>query len=122
MTTNIMVIDDDPDLRETLRVLLVENGFGVSEAAGGQEALDLLAAGRRPNLILLDLTMPEMSGWQFLLRIRDTDLGTIPVVIMTARPAVGTLPPPAKELLRKPFDRATLFAAIARCASPDPSA
>jgi len=116
MTTNIMVIDDDPDLRETLRILLVENGFGVSEAAGGQEALDLLRAGPRPNLILLDLTMPEMTGWQFLDRIRDTDLGTIPVVIMTARPVVGTLPPPAKEMLRKPFDRATLLRTIARCA------
>ena len=116
MTANIMIIDDDPDLRETLRLLLVENGFGVSEAAGGQEALDLLATGGRPNLILLDLMMPEMTGWQFLDRIRDTDLGSIPVVIMTARPVVGAPPPPAKELLRKPFDRATLLGAVARCA------
>jgi len=121
MTTNILVIDDDSDLRETMRVLLVEDGFGVSEAAGGQEGLDLLAAGRRPNLILLDLTMPEMSGWQFLDRIRGTDLGSIPVVIMTARPVPGPLPPPAKELLRKPFDRTTLLGTIARCASPNPS-
>jgi CheY-like chemotaxis protein len=119
MTTTIMVIDDDPDLRETLRLLLVENGFAVSEAAGGQEALDLLAKGGRPNLILLDLTMPGMSGWQFLDRIRGTDLGSIPIVIMTARPGVG-MPPPAKELLRKPFDRATLLGTIARRATTSP--
>lgn len=118
MTANIMVIDDDPDLRETLRLLLVENGFAVSEAADGQEALDLLGSGPHPNLILLDLTMPGMNGWQFLERIRETDLESIPIVIMTARPAAGPLPPPAREMLRKPFDRATLLGAIARCATP----
>jgi CheY-like chemotaxis protein len=118
MTANIMVIDDDPDLRETLHLLLVENGYTVTKAAGGQEALDLLAKGRRPTLILLDLTMPGINGWQFLEGLRDAKLGSIPVVIMTARPVVEPLPAPARELLRKPFDRATLLATIARCATP----
>jgi two-component system, chemotaxis family, chemotaxis protein CheY len=118
MTANVMVIDDDPDLRETLKLLLAETGFGVTVAAGGQEAMDLLRKGLRPELILLDLMMPGMNGWQFLDRIRDTNLGSIPVVIMTARPVVGPLPAPARELLRKPFDRATLLGTIARCATP----
>lgn len=118
MTANIMVIDDDPDLRETLQLLLTENGYAVTVAAGGHEALDLLANRPRPGVILLDLMMPEMSGWQFLDQIRNTELESIPVVIMTARPVVGPLLGPARDLLRKPFDRATLLGAIARCAGP----
>jgi CheY-like chemotaxis protein len=118
MNANVMVIDDDPDLRETLQVLLAANGYAVTEAAGGQAALDLLNGGCRPSLILLDLTMPGMNGWQFLDQVRNTDLGSIPVVIMTARPVAGPLPAPAKELLRKPFDRVALLGTIARCATP----
>jgi CheY-like chemotaxis protein len=115
MTRNIMVIDDDPDLRETLQLLLADHGYSVTEAAGGIEALQLLRSGSRPDLVLLDLMMPEMNGWQFLELIEDDPaLRSIPVVIMTARPAVDPLPAPAREMLRKPFDSATLLATLAR--------
>ena len=118
MSGHILVIDDDPDLRETLLLLLGDHQYVVAAVAGGREALDLLATGRRPNLILLDLMMPDMNGWQFLDHVRaDAALASIPVVIMTAHPAGGPLAAPARETLRKPFDGATLLGAIARCAT-----
>jgi CheY-like chemotaxis protein len=118
MTGDILVVDDDADLRETLELLLSDSGYGVTAVASGQAALDQLKAGARPNLILLDLMMPEMNGWQFLERARaDSMLGSIPVVIMTARRADDLLPAPSKHVLHKPFDSAKLLHTIARYAS-----
>jgi CheY-like chemotaxis protein len=118
MSRDILVIDDDPDLRETVLLLLADHGYGVSAVASGREALDLLATGHRPDLILLDLMMPEMNGWQFLDHVRaDPALASIPVVIMTAHPDAGPLVAPAREALRKPFDAAVLLGAIARHAT-----
>ena len=119
MTGNILVIDDNPDLRETLVLLLADHGLTVTTVASGREALALLASGGRPNLILLDLMMPEMNGWQFLEHLRsDAAFASIPVVIMTAHTATDPVPAPAREMLRKPFSGATLLAAIARWATP----
>jgi CheY-like chemotaxis protein len=118
MSKEVLVIDDDPDLRETLLLLLADRGCTVTAVPSGREALDLLAAGNRPNLILLDLMMPEMNGWQFLDHVRaDPALASIPVVIMTAHPVAGPLAAPARETLRKPFAAGTLLGAIARHAT-----
>ena len=120
MTGDILVIDDDADLRETLQLLLDDSGYGVTAVATGQAALERLRAGARPSLILLDLMMPEMNGWQFLERARaDSILDSIPVVIMTARrKAVDLLPAPSKEVLHKPFDSSKLLSTVARYAAP----
>ena len=119
MTANILVVDDDADLRLTLQLLLDDSGYRVTAAASGQAALDQLTAGARPDLILLDLMMPEMNGWQFLERTHaDAVLASIPVVIMTARKAPDSLPIPSREVLRKPFDYAQLLSTIARFAAP----
>jgi CheY-like chemotaxis protein len=119
MSRDILVIDDDPDLRETLLLLLADHGCAVTAVASGREALDLLATGHRPNLILLDLMMPEMNGWQFLDHVRvEPALASLPVIIMTAHPETGPLAAPAREALRKPFDGAALLGAIARHATP----
>jgi len=119
VTRNILVIDDDPDLRETLVLLLADHAVTVTAVGSGREGLAVLADGSPPDLILLDLMMPEMNGWQFLEHVRaDAALASIPVVIMTAHPAVDPLPAPVKETLRKPFSGATLLATIARHASP----
>jgi two-component system, chemotaxis family, chemotaxis protein CheY len=119
MTADILIVDDDADLRETLQGLLDESGYGVVAVANGHAALEQLKAGARPSLILLDLMMPEMNGWQFLERARaDSMLDSIPVVIMTARrKSVDLLPAPSKEVLHKPFDRSKLLATIARYAA-----
>jgi len=116
MSREILVVDDDADLRETLQLLLDESGYGVTAVSNGRAALERLQAGARPSLILLDLMMPEMNGWQFLERAQaDSVLDAIPVVIMTAaRRATDRLPAPSKQVLHKPFDRTELLNAISR--------
>jgi CheY-like chemotaxis protein len=80
----VLVVDDDPDLRRRLRDLLEKDGWVVAEAADGREALDQLNP--RPALVLLDLLMPGMDGFEFLARLRDrADARTIPVVVLTAK-------------------------------------
>ena len=118
MSGDILVVDDDADLRETLQLLLDDSGYGVTAVSNGQAALDRLKAGARPSFILLDLMMPEMNGWQFLERAQaDAVLDAIPVVIMTARRAADLLPALSKQVLHKPFDRTELLNAIARHAA-----
>ncbi len=85
----VLVVDDDGDLRRRLRGLLEKEGWEVDEAGDGQAALDRLAQ-RRPGLILLDLLMPGMDGFEFLaaLRRRKEDR-SIPVVALTAKDLTG---------------------------------
>ena len=71
----VLVVDDDADLRRRLRGLLEKDGWAVDEAADGREALDRLAA--RPSLVLLDLLMPGMDGFEFLAELRRA--GGVPV-------------------------------------------
>ena len=78
----ILVVDDDPDMRDLVRELLERAGHGVRAAAHGREALRLLYD-VRPRLVVLDVAMPELDGWETLERIRDvTD---VPVLMLTAR-------------------------------------
>ena len=82
---DILVVDDDADARARLRHVLTRNGWTVSEAANGQEALDVVAHAP-PQLILLDLTMPVMDGFTFLHALRERPgCGNIPVVVLSAR-------------------------------------
>jgi len=82
---DILVVDDDPDARTRLRSVLERNGWTVSEAANGREALDIVAHAP-PQLILLDLTMPVMDGFAFLHELRQRPgCNEIPVVVLTAR-------------------------------------
>jgi CheY-like chemotaxis protein len=81
----ILIVEDDADLREALSEVLRDEGYAVTSAADGQEALDRLRRELRPSLILLDLTMPVMNGWQFRAEQRqDPDLSEIPVVVLSA--------------------------------------
>jgi CheY-like chemotaxis protein len=80
----ILVVDDDADLRRRLRGLLESDGWEVAEAADGHEALDRLDPS--PSLILLDLLMPGMDGFEFMARLRDRpDAQSVPVVVLTAK-------------------------------------
>jgi CheY-like chemotaxis protein len=84
-TKLILVVDDDEDVRDTIREALEVQGYEVAIAANGQQALEVLQSGPMPALILLDLMMPVMSGQQFLEKQRqDATLAKVPVVILTA--------------------------------------
>ena len=86
----IMIVEDEPDMRDTLKDVLELYGYRVITAANGAEALEQLEERRsagRPCLILLDLMMPVMSGWELLERLRDgsrPELAEIPVVVVSA--------------------------------------
>src|SRR5262245_45977120 len=83
-TRRILVVDDDPDLRRQLRGLLEKDGWVVDEAADGREALDRLAA--RPSLVLLDLLMPNVDGFEFLAEFRQREeFRSVPVIVLTAK-------------------------------------
>jgi CheY-like chemotaxis protein len=83
-STEVLVVEDEADIREILRDVLEMEGYSVRCAANGKEALDVLSE-MRPKLILLDLMMPVMSGYEFLQRIRsDSNLSTIPVTVVSA--------------------------------------
>jgi DNA-binding response OmpR family regulator len=109
----VLVIDDDPDIRGLLRQLLERAGYNVGEAANGREGLRSLYASS-PDLVLLDVSMPEMDGWQTLERIRD--LSDVPVLMLTARVAelekVRGLKAGADDYVAKPFGRQELLARV----------
>ncbi len=83
---SILVVDDDDDIREVMADLITDLGYRVSTARNGLEALQLLrAATVKPCLVLLDLMMPVMNGFEFIAeRARDPSLAAVPVVILSA--------------------------------------
>jgi len=81
----VLVVDDEDDIRELCRVNLEFEGFQVFDAANGPAGLEA-AVRHRPDVILLDLMMPEMDGWEVLRRLKEDDAtARIPVVLLTAR-------------------------------------
>ena len=100
----ILVVEDDEDIRDSLREALESDGYQVVTAEDGKEGLQALDEMPRPCLILLDLMMPVMNGWQFLERMKeDTTLATIPVVAVTAAGERGNTAQ-ADMLIKKPVD------------------
>jgi CheY-like chemotaxis protein len=81
----VLVVEDDHEVLDALATLLQIDGFEVATATDGRDALDRLAAGLRPCLILVDLLMPRLNGFQFCEALgRDTALARIPVIICSA--------------------------------------
>ncbi len=100
----ILVIEDDRDIRITLQELLELEGYAVEIAENGQRGLDLLRSGSRPSLILLDMLMPVTDGRTFLDKVaEDAQLSQIPVVIVSATVSLGQTPG-ARATVRKPAD------------------
>ncbi len=119
MAPRILIVDDDFDIRDALAQILVEEGYEVQSAANGAEALDQLSVGPRPNVILLDLMMPVMSGWQFRAKQRaDAVLADIPVVVITADAHVAERGGPLEVAgaVRKPIQLSELLTLIDRLA------
>jgi DNA-binding response OmpR family regulator len=109
----ILVVDDDVDIRQLLRELLERIGYTVDEAEDGKTALRKLFA-NAPSLVILDVTMPELDGYQTLERIRD--LSDVPVLMLTARTQelekVRGLSAGADDYVAKPFGRQELLARV----------
>ena len=86
MPFRVLVVDDAADIRLLLEAVLTRAGFEVLQASGGAEALALLAAGAAPDVVLLDVQMPDMDGWEMLTTVRaDPMLTDMAVVICTVK-------------------------------------
>lgn len=116
--TDLMIVEDDADISDAMAAALEDHGYAVIVAANGQEALDeLRAATRLPRLILLDLMMPVMDGWQFrAVQKAEAALADVPVVVLSAHIDVRSA---AEQLgavawMKKPIDLRTLLQVIAR--------
>jgi CheY-like chemotaxis protein len=112
----ILIVDDDNDVRNALSELLEEEGFSVEGAPNGREALARLRGGAHPAVILLDLMMPGMDGWDFRSeQMRDPQLAAVPVVIVSAsgfsRESIRTQFRPA-AYVEKPIERTALLDVI----------
>ena len=109
----ILIADDDADVRHLIASLLGRAGYRVLEAADGREALKLLYT-QHPALVLLDVTMPGLDGWEVLERIRE--VSDVPVLILTARGEelhrVRGLRAGADDYVPKPFGRQELLARV----------
>ena len=114
MRQTVFIIEDDVDTREMIAKFLELEGYHVELASNGRQALDRFNDGADACVILLDLMMPVMDGWQFRREQKlDADIAGIPLVVITAtgkRPVLID----AAELVMKPLDLTQLFEAIAR--------
>ncbi|AUX42225.1 uncharacterized protein SOCE26_036520 [Sorangium cellulosum] len=110
----ILIVDDDQEIREMLEITLIEEGYDVLSAGDGEAALALLER-HRPNLILLDMRMPVMDGWGFARAYASCPGPRAPILVMTAAVDAGTW---AREVgacasVAKPFDLNRLLDSIA---------
>jgi CheY-like chemotaxis protein len=114
----LLLVDDDFLTRESVTLVLAGEGYMVAAAANGREALERLHGHCRPDLILLDLKMPVMDGWEFRRELaRDAALAGIPLLVVSAS---GDAREQAEALgaagcLQKPIDTGELLGAVRRC-------
>jgi CheY-like chemotaxis protein len=115
----VLVVDDDFDIQDVVRLLLEDEGFPVVTAGNGQEAIEQLRRGLDPCLILLDLMMPVMDGWQFrAAQQQDPALASIPVIVFSAggraTAAAAASSMGAVGYLAKPIDFEALLETVQR--------
>ena len=110
----VLVVDDDADLRKAMCWMLRLDGFDVSDFGDATEAITRIEAGLPIDVILLDLMMPGMNGWEFCkYRESSAALRKVPVIVITARRSIEP-PTGVAEILLKPFAPEKLQDAIAR--------
>lgn len=112
----ILVVEDDPEIRSAIRMILEAEAYEVAESGDGADALAKLRATPQPSLILLDLMMPGMNGWQFMDEVRvHPGLREVPIIVVSAYGnADGVRSVGATDYLRKPFDPEKLLAVVSR--------
>jgi CheY-like chemotaxis protein len=108
----VLVVDDNPEIRSSLEEVLGEEGYQVVGVADGQEALDYLTTREEPRVILLDLMMPVMDGWQFRAeQKKNPKLANIPVIVISAM-ADAAQDIGAERVLSKPLSPEILLRAV----------
>src|SRR5262245_5881913 len=107
----VLVIDDDPSIRQVVRYALSDEGFQVDEAPNGARAFEVIDR-VHPDVILLDMKMPVMDGWEFARRYRDRFGHRAPIIVVTAATdaALRGAEVEAEHFLAKPFDLDALIA------------
>lgn len=111
----VLIVEDDDDLREMMAQLLTLEGFRAQTVANGREALDYLRRGDLPELILLDLMMPIMDGWEFRrIQSEDPQLSALPVIVLSALEPTRTADFGNAMFLTKPLDFDRLLALVRR--------
>jgi CheY-like chemotaxis protein len=117
MTKRVLVVDDEPDVRLVARVILGSAGYEVLEADSGEAALARLGDGDVPDVVLLDVRMPGLDGWDVLARLRaNPNLYSVPVVVFTAHLSAREDAPEAwrdyEHFITKPFKPDELLGAV----------
>lgn len=115
----VLVVDDDPDLLSLVAMVLEGEGYQVETARDGREGLDAIAR-RMPDLILLDMKMPIMNGWEFAREFKSKYNGRAPIVVITAYTDAKKR---AEEIgadgwIGKPFDLDTLVGIVGKYIKP----
>jgi CheY-like chemotaxis protein len=117
----VLVVDDDPNIRRMIIAALKRDGYSFLEAPNGRDALDLMRESH-PDVVVLDLMMPVLSGWDVLReRMSDPELRRIPVIIVSANrdPEVAhAVSQGICAFLPKPFDIGALSALVRSCMVP----
>jgi CheY-like chemotaxis protein len=117
MEHTVLVVEDEEDLRESMRDALELNGYSVVAARDGQEALDELRKIDRVCVVLLDLLMPRMNGWDFFASMRaQPDLADVPVVVHTSAPREA--PAGVTRVVQKPMRLDRLLAVVREFCGP----
>ncbi len=115
----VLVVEDDPDLSALLAVILAEAGYPVMTAGDGLEALERVAE-RLPGLVLLDMRMPRMNGWEFALELRARHGHAAPIVVVTAaeNARLRAEEIEAEGWLEKPFELEQVMREVERFVGP----
>ena len=101
----VLIVEDDEDLREMMAQMLTLEGFETVAVANGREALEYLHEGEKPDVILLDLMMPVMDGWEFRRQQQaDPSLAPVPVIVLSALDQARASNLKAEAFLKKPLD------------------
>ena len=102
---DVLIVDDDPDMIETMQLVLAHAGYTCRTASNGVEALEQVAA-QRPGVVLLDMLMPIMNGWDTAHELRERYGRTVPIIVVTASEHASrrAAEADADGVLAKPFD------------------